>query len=84
MLNPKLFVFALTLFSAFLAPISSFTILAVAISLITLTAFCATSTWTIFGTVIKKYLRSPRAKTAVNIIMALFLVYTAADLAGFV
>ncbi len=83
MLNPKMFVFILTLFSTFLAPITDNPpLFALAILLITLTGFCAISTWTLFGTVIKNYLRSPRIKTAVDIIMALLLVYTAVDLAG--
>lgn len=83
MLNPKMFVFTLTLFSAFLAPITNnIPLLALTILLLTMTGFFATSTWTLFGTVIKNYLRSPRIKLAVNIIMALFLVYTAVDLAG--
>jgi cysteine/O-acetylserine efflux protein len=83
MLNPKMFIFMLTLFSAFLVPITGNPVqLALAILLLTLTGFCATSTWTLFGTVIKNYLRFPRVKQVVNIIMALLLVYTAADLAG--
>lgn len=83
MLNPKMFVFTLTLFSAFLAPItSSPPLFALAIILITLTGFCAISTWTLFGTIIKNHLHSPRIKTVVNIIMAILLVYTALDLAG--
>jgi cysteine/O-acetylserine efflux protein len=82
-LNPKLIIFTLTLFSAFLAPITdNAALLALALILLTLTGFCATSTWTLFGTVIKNYLRSPRVKLAVNIIMALFLVYTAVELSG--
>jgi cysteine/O-acetylserine efflux protein len=83
MLNPKMFVFTLTLFSAFLAPITNNPpLFALAIVLITITGFCAISTWTLFGTIIKNYLRSPRIKMALNIILALLLVYTAADLAG--
>lgn len=83
MLNPKMFVFMLTLFSGFLVPITSNAAqLALTILLLTITGFCATSTWTIFGSVIKNYLRSPRAKAVINIVMALFLVYTAVELAG--
>ena len=81
--NPKLLVYAFTLFSTFLAPISgNATLLILVIPLLALTAFFATSTWTLFGTVIKTYLHSPRAKMTVNIILALFLAYAAIELAG--
>jgi len=81
--NPKLLVYAFTLFSTFLAPISGNVILLIpVIPLLALTAFCATSTWALFGTVIKTYLNSPRAKMTVNIILSLFLVYAAIELAG--
>lgn len=82
-LNPKMIVFAFTLFSAFLAPITSNAALLVgAVALLTVDAFCAMSVWALFGTVIKTYLHYPRAKTAVNIILSLALVYTAVELAG--
>jgi cysteine/O-acetylserine efflux protein len=81
--NPKLILFAITLFSAFLAPVpregSAFVL---AVTLLTLTAFCATFVWALFGSVIKTYLHFPRVKAAVNIILALFLVYAAVELAG--
>lgn len=81
--NPKLLVYAFTLFSTFLAPISgNVTLLILVIPLLALTAFCATSTWALFGAVIKKYLHSPRAKMTVNIVLSLFLVYAAIELAG--
>ena len=81
--NSKLLVYAFTLFSTFLAPITgNVSLLILALILLTLTAFCATSTWALFGTVIKTYLHSPRAKMTVNIILSLFLVYAAIELAG--
>jgi cysteine/O-acetylserine efflux protein len=81
--NPKLLVYAFTLFSTFLAPISgNGTLIILVVPLLALTAFCGVSTWALFGTVIKTYLHSPRAKMTVNIILSLFLVYTAIELAG--
>ena len=81
--NPKLLVYAFTLFSTFLAPISgNVTLLILVIPILALTAFSATSTWALFGSVIKTYLHSPRAKMTVNIILSLFLVYAAIELAG--
>jgi cysteine/O-acetylserine efflux protein len=78
-----LLVYAFTLFSTFLVPVTgNISLLIPALILLALTAFCAVSTWALFGTVIKTYLHSPRAKTAVNIILSLFLVYAAIELAS--
>jgi cysteine/O-acetylserine efflux protein len=85
LLNPKLIVYGLTLFSAFLAPITgSGALLVLAVILLTATAFCSISTWALFGTAIKTHLHQPRIKMAVNIILALCLVYTAVELSGVV
>jgi cysteine/O-acetylserine efflux protein len=85
LLNPKLIVYAFTLFAAFLAPITSnVALLVLVVILLTMTAFCATSVWALFGTVIKTYLHYPRVKASVNIILSLLLVYTAIELAGII
>jgi cysteine/O-acetylserine efflux protein len=84
-LNPKLIVYAFTLFSAFLAPITNNVgLLVLAVVLLSATSFGATSVWALFGTVIKTYLHYPRVKAIVNIILSLFLVYTAIALAGII
>jgi cysteine/O-acetylserine efflux protein len=80
--NPKLIVYGLTLFSVFLAPLTTnLGLLLLATLLLTATAFCATSSWALFGTIIKRYLHQPRLQTAVNVILSLLLVYTALELA---
>jgi cysteine/O-acetylserine efflux protein len=85
LLNPKLIVYGLTLFTAFLAPITTnIVLLLLAATLLTATAFCATSSWALFGTTIKTYLHQPQVKAMVNLILALFLVYTAIELAGLI
>jgi cysteine/O-acetylserine efflux protein len=84
-LNPKLFVYAFTLFSAFLATMTdNLTVLLLVVTLLALVAFCATSTWALFGTVIKTYLHHPRLKTVINILLSLSLVYTAISLTGLI
>ncbi|MCA9915371.1 MAG: LysE family translocator [Anaerolineae bacterium] len=84
-LNPKLIVYAMTLFSAFLAPIADNPLLLVLAALIlTTTAFCATSVWALFGVIIQRYLHHPRVKLAVNVVLSLLLVYTAIDIAGII
>jgi cysteine/O-acetylserine efflux protein len=82
-LNPKLIVYGLTLFSTFLAHITHQPArLLVAAALLMIVSFCATSTWALFGTVIKRYLHQPRIRFGVNAILSLFLVYSALELAG--
>ena len=82
-LNPKLTVYAFTLFSAFLASLTrSFVPLVFICVLLAMTSFCATSVWALFGTSIKDYLHSPRLKTIVNFLLSLSLVYTAITLVG--
>ncbi len=84
-LNPKLIVYAFTLFSAFLAPITNNVALLVLVAiLLAATSFGATSVWALFGTGIKTYLQNPRLKAIVNITLSLSLVYTAIALAGLV
>ena len=84
-LNPKLFVYAFTLFSAFLATMTkNITILLLVVTFLALVAFCATSTWALFGTAIQTHLHHPRLKMVVNIVLSLSLVYTAVSLTGIV
>ena len=80
-LNPKLYFYAFTLFSAFLVSTTSNLALLVLVAfLLAATAFCATSTWALFGAAIKTYLRQPRVKVVINVLLALLLVYSAFEL----
>ena len=82
-LNPKLIVYAFTLFSGFLTSITGKAALVLlAAAVLSAISFAATSVWAIFGTAIKTYLHNPRLKTIVNIILSLSLVYTAIVLTG--
>ena len=81
LLNPKLFIYAFTLFSAFLAGITrNMGLLIFAAALLAGISFCATSLWAVCGSAIKNYLHNPRLKTIVNIILAVSLVYAAVTL----
>ncbi len=84
-LNPKLFVYAFTLFSAFLATITvnlaSLTLIAVLLAAV---SFCATSLWALFGTAIKTHLHHPLWNKIINIGLSLLLVYTAISLTGII
>ena len=82
-LNPKLFFYAFTLFSAFLASITgNLALLAATAALLAAISFGATTTWALFGAAIKAYLHQPRVPAVVNGILALLLVYAAMNLVG--
>jgi cysteine/O-acetylserine efflux protein len=81
--NPKVAVYGLTLYSTFLAPIShhpgylSFSAVTFAV-----TAFVATSTWALFGAVIKKKLENNLFRKIINASLSILLIYTAIELSG--
>ena len=84
-LNPKVIVYGLTLYSTFLAPITGNpAYLVLSALLLTAIAFCATSTWALFGWAIRTYLHQPRIRRFVNLGLSLLLVYTAIELSGLV
>ena len=84
-LNPKLTVYAFTLFSAFLASITkNVGILMFTVVLLAAVSFCATSTWALCGTAIKTQLQNPRVGRILNIALSLLLMYTAISLTGLI
>ena len=84
-LNPKLIVYAFSLFATFLAAMNknavSLSLVAVVLAAV---SFCATSVWALFGTGIKTYLRNPRWQMIINIVLSVLLVYAAISLIGIV
>lgn len=82
-LNPKLAIYGLTLYTAFLSPIINIP-LYVGISVFALSAiaFCSVFTWALFGAVISRHLHNTRIRSAINITLGLLLVYTAVRLSG--
>ncbi len=81
--NPKLVVYAFTLFASFLAPIAGQAAwLSVAALLLAAVSAVATSVWAFFGAAIKARLRDPRFTRWVNGALALFLVYAALEVTG--
>jgi cysteine/O-acetylserine efflux protein len=84
-LNPKLTVYAFTLFSAFLAPITTNVALLIFTAIIlAVTSFCATSVWALFGSAIQTYLHNPRWRLVVNLLLSCSLIYTALALINLV
>ncbi len=85
LLNPKLYFYAFTVFTGFLAPITNNLLLvAFAALALALVSFVATSVWALFGSVIKTYLRRPRWILVINIMLALLLVWSAIALTGLI
>ena len=81
--NPKLVVYALTLFSSFLAPLAGNAIgLVTAALLLAVVSAAATSVWALLGAQIKDRLGNPRLARWINIVLALFLIFAAIDLTG--
>jgi cysteine/O-acetylserine efflux protein len=82
-LNPKAVVYGLTIYTVFLTPISGQVIpiltSAIVLSIVTYTA---TSVWALSGATLRKYIRRPKIRRTVGVVLALLLVYTAADLSG--
>jgi len=84
-LNPKLIVYAFSLFSTFLIGLTrNVAMIGLSAVLLAAVSFCATSVWALFGTVIKARLHNPRLKLIVNILLSLSLVYAAIALIGLV
>ena len=82
-LNPKGVIYGLTLYTTFLAPISSrLFYLSVSAIVFACTAFIATSMWALFGAAIKNNLTNPFFRKTVNLCLSLLLVYTAVELSG--
>lgn len=82
-LNPKLIVYAFTLFSAFLASMDrNVGFLILLATFLALVSFCATSTWALFGTAINAHLHNTRVSKIINITLSLLLVYAAISLLG--
>ena len=82
-LNPKVIVYAVTVFSAFLIKaIDTVFEITLAALFLTFLSFLSTSAWALFGAVIKKYLQNKTVRIVFNTVMALLLLYSAASIAG--
>jgi len=83
LLNPKVIVYGLTLYSAFLGEIETnpFYLIVSAVTFAGVTFF-ATSTWALFGASIRTYLHRPWVNQTLNAVLSLLLVYTAVELSG--
>lgn len=82
-INPKPVLFTLTVIPSFVMPYyTSFQDLAAFVLLLTIICFIAFATWIFFGTLLKSFFQ--KHQKIINIIMALFLVYSAIMVSGVV
>lgn len=85
LVNPKVAVYGLTLYSTFLAPISGhLDYLSVSAVTFACTAFISTSTWALCGAAIKNNLKNDSFRKIINTALSLLLVYTAIELSGLI
>jgi cysteine/O-acetylserine efflux protein len=83
LLNPKVIVYGLTLYSSFLSDIVKNPLyLLLSGAALALVGFGAVSTWALFGAAIRSYLKNPRVTQVLNTVLALLLVWTAIELSG--
>lgn len=81
--NPKAFIYGLIMYSTFLSGLSA-SVVALLVSALVLGAlgFAATSTWALAGMTIRHWLRTDLDRAIVAGVLAMTLVYTAAELLG--
>ena len=81
--NPKVAIYGLTLYSTFLAPFANrIGVLFVSALLFALTAFIATSTWALFGSIIKQKMKNRFFRKATAVFLSMLLLYTAIEISG--
>ncbi|MVX66987.1 LysE family transporter [Clostridium chromiireducens] len=79
--NPKVILFTMTVIPSFVMPYyTTPSTLVIFVACITVIGFMAFTTWIFFGTIFKEFLL--KHQKTVNIIMALFLVYSAIMVSG--
>jgi cysteine/O-acetylserine efflux protein len=82
-MNPKAWVYGLTLYTTFLASITrTWGLLIPSAVLLALVAFSAISTWALTGAAIRRFLHQSRVQRIINAILALLLAYTALEVSG--
>ena len=84
-LNPKVILYGLTLYSSFLGDIqlSTFSLI-VSAAIFAAVGFAAISTWAFFGSAIRTYLKNRKVSQVINSLLSLLLVLTAINLSGLV
>lgn len=81
LVNPKVLIFTLTVIPSYVMPFyTSSLALFMFVIMITLIGFFAFATWVVFGTIFRTFLQNHQK--VLNMLMALFLVYSAIMISG--
>ncbi len=81
--NPKVIIYGITIYSTFLKELPRNTA-ALPVSALSLAfiSFSSTTTWNLFGALIRKYMKNDKIKFILNMILSLMLVLTAVKISG--
>ena len=83
LLNPKVIVYGLTIYSVYLSTLrESLLLLPLSALGLALISFCAVSSWAVFGSGIRRVMNNGGVRKGVNILLALLLVYSAWQISG--
>lgn len=83
-LNPKVIIYGITIYSTFLKELPRNTIvLPISALFFAFISFSSITTWTLFGAFIRKYMKNDRIKFILNLVLSLMLVLTAVKISGF-
>ena len=83
LVNPKVIIFTMTVIPNFVMPYDTSVVgLTIAVAAVTIIAFLAMMTWMLFGAIFKEFLQ--KYQKAFNLIMGIFLVYSAIMISGLV
>ncbi|MBU0756483.1 MAG: LysE family translocator [Nanoarchaeota archaeon] len=78
LMNPKVILYAVSIFAGFLNPVIDNVIGLIFISfLLTINACISLNVWAVFGAGIKKFVKNERTNQIINIVMAVLLVFCA-------
>lgn len=81
LVNPKVLIFTLTVIPSYVMPFyTSSLVLFMFVIMITVIGFFAFATWVVFGTIFRTFLQN--YQKVLNMLMALFLVYSAIMISG--
>ncbi|HVO40368.1 MAG TPA: LysE family transporter [Spirochaetia bacterium] len=82
-LNAKVIIYGLTLYSAFLAPLAGQSVLLAASAVVfAAVGFCATSVWALAGSTFTRVLSNPLVRRVSSTVLALLLLYSAVESSG--
>ena len=83
LLNPKVIIYGITIYSTFLKELPKGSLLLpLTAAGLAFNSFISISLWTLFGTFIRRFMKNQKLRGAVNIILALLLVFTAVQISG--